>query len=917
MRRRRLALAVTLSAFWACWAQPATAITLAEDSLAPWLASLAAIVERGDHEAYRRLVSPSVAAERAEGYAQEMVWGRADRAVAHLRDLSALDTPAGAYRLLVELFVEEGQRGRIATIRLDVAPAGEDDWHILEQERLTSIDGLYHLTLNTERQYRVRQLTVSAEDLTLTMASGTAFVAEAAGGVTAMVLVGTGRMRFSPRPPAERGQVRIFSGREELDVEFSAAFLRMNPYDFPARVGMSGLEEVPVNARDLRRAQAVFNVEVGKSFGLDLGEVSPRPWWIVPPIGDFLAEVRTRRYSTLTYARSNNEAEDITLFDRQRRRNIAVYASVRKLETRGRFYDEDALVDYDVLDYHVDVAVDPAREVLEGRARLRLRVRTYAMATLTLRLAETLTVRSVVSAQHGRLLTLRVKNQNSVLVNLPAAVPRHSVLVLTVSYGGHLPSQPPEREVIGVGQEPPRPPIYGTELPELRPEPRLLYSSRSYWYPQSTVTDFATAVLRITVPDGYDVVASGTPLEGHPLKAGGASSDDPPRLVYGFLASQPVRYLSMLVSRFVPVATSRVGVPPSATSMASNVPAGAGNGTAGPRVAAGPGVFYADLDLAVVANRRQVSRGKAMLGRMEEIFGLYLDLLGDAPYPSFTLALVDAELPGGHSPGYFAVLNQPLPSTPYFWRNDPVYFDSFPQFFLAHELAHQFWGQAVGWKSYHEQWISEGFAQYFAVLYAEHARGPVVFRDILRQMRRSAMARSDQGPIRLGYRLGHIRGDSRVFRAIVYNKGAMVLHMLRRLVGDEPFFRALGRFYTESRFRKVGTDDLQRTFEAELGIDLANFFERWVLDSALPSVAFRHVVEPAPDGGQQARLFFEQRGPVFDVPLTVSLRYASGATEEIVVGVTSASVERVVPLEGPLQAVEVNADHAALAHIVR
>jgi hypothetical protein len=927
MRSWRLALAATLSAS-VCWGQPAPAAAQPEASLERWLASLAAIVERGDHAAYRRLVAPSLPAEHADDYAAEMVGGPAERAVAHLRDSSALAAPAGAVRLLLEFFVEEGARARLATVRLDVAPAGDDEWHILEQERLSAIDGLYHLTLNRDRQYRVRDLTVSAEDLTLTMPLGSAFVAEAGGGITAMVLVGQGRMRFSPRPPAERGQVRIFSGREEIDVAFSAAFLRMNPYDFAARVTEASLEEIPVNRRDLQRAQAVFDAEVGKSFGLDLGEVSRRPWWIVPPIGDFLAEVRTRRFSTLTYARSGNEAEDITLFDRQRRRNIAVYASQRTLEARGPFFNEDALVDYDVLDHHVDVVLDPARERVEGRARLRVRVRAFALATLTLRLAESLTVRSVVSEQHGRLLTLRVKNQNSVLVSLPTAVARDGIIVLTVSYGGPLPSQPPEREVIAAGQEG-RSPLSLPDAPELRPEPRVLYSNRSYWYPQSTVTDYATALLRITVPDGYDVVASGVPLDGSPLRGGG-TPDEPAHLVYAFTVSQPIRYLAVLVSRLTPVATSRIEVPAATTAAPEPAmplangpsgngdggePGGATGGGSGQR-ATGAGVYYRELDLAIVANPRQVSRGRAMMARMEEIFGLYLELLGDAPYPMFTLALVDAELPGGHSPGYLAVLNQPLPTTPYFWRNDPVYFDSFPQFFLAHELAHQFWGQAVGWKSYHEQWISEGFAQYFAVLYAERSRGPTVFRDILRQMRRSAMLRADQGPIRLGYRLGHIRGDSRVFRAIVYNKGAMVLHMLRRLVGDEPFFRALRRFYAESRFRKVGTDDLRRTFEAELGRDFGNFFDRWVLDSALPTVRFRHVVEPAAEGGQQVRLRFEQDEPVFDVPLTVSLRYASGATQELVVPVTEALVERVVPLTGPLAGVEVNHDHAALATVV-
>ena len=117
------------------------------------------------------------------------------------------------------------------------------------------------------------------------------------------------------------------------------------------------------------------------------------------------------------------------------------------------------------------------------------------------------------------------------------------------------------------------------------------------------------------------------------------------------------------------------------------------------------------------------------------------------------------------------------------WRNDPVNFDNYPQFFMAHELAHQWWGQAVGWKNYHEQWISEGFAQYFAALYAGEMNGQAALTNVVRQMRRWALEQTDAGPIYLGYRLGHLENDSRVFRALVYNKGAAVLHMLRRLVG--------------------------------------------------------------------------------------------------------------------------------------
>src|SRR5204863_8094214 len=238
--------------------------------------------------------------------------------------------------------------------------------------------------------------------------------------------------------------------------------------------------------------------------------------------------------------------------------------------------------------------------------------------------------------------------------------------------------------------------------------------------------------------------------------------------------------------------------------------------------------------LIVVANPRTFNRVRTMSEKAADILKFYSTLMHDGPYDSFTLALTENDLPGGHSPAYFAMLNQPLPTTPFTWTNDPVSFQNYPSFFVAHEIAHQWWGQAVGWKNYHEQWLSEGFAQYFEAMYAERERGREQFASVLRQMRRWAVETSPQGPVYLGYRLGHIKADGRTFRALVYNKGAMVLHMLRRLMGDETFFGGLRRFYASAQFRKVGTDQLREAFEAESGRSLDRFFNQWIYGSTLP-----------------------------------------------------------------------------------
>jgi hypothetical protein len=837
-------------------------------------------VQSGQPAQIAALFTPGTPEPDIANFAADVITEGVVRAIVRERDRVELDgaLPGEGYRLVLELFLETPTRARIVTTIVDVRrPSGgdTDSWAMTATQGVTSVEGLYRLQLDATTQFAAKNLTIEAEDLRLTLEDGTVFLVEGAPGVTGVVLLGRGTMLFSPAPQTERGQLRIFAGTETLNAGFESAYIRMSPSEYERRVSTAHMVPMPVNPRMLRRAQEVFAREGPKSFSLDLGEVSDESWYLLPPPGDFLADVRTRRHGTLTYSRSGVQAEDITVFDRERRRTIALYSSAARLVARGEAFNEDDLRDYDVLHYDIEATIQPEREQIEGRARLRLRTRAFSMTSLTLRLADALTVSAVASVEHGRLLHLRIRNQNTVIVNMPGSMPRDSELTLLVVYSGRVVPQEVGEEALQTSSQ-------GNEGdgPLITAERNFLLSNRSFWYPQNPISDYATATLRITVPEAYGAVASGDPRNPADLNLRDLLALTPGVKTLVFSATDPLRYLAVVVSRFTRVAENTVAV------------------TGGETVR-----------LAVDANPRQQGRGRALMATMQDIIEFYSGLLGDAPYRSATIALVEDALPGGHSPGYFAVLNSPLPYTGFSWRNDPAAFSGFPDFFIAHELAHQWWGQAVGWRNYHEQWISEGFAQYFAALYARQTRGEQTFNGMLRQFRRWAVNESDEGPISLGYRLGHIKGEPRVLRALIYNKAAAVLHMLRLLIGDQAFFTGLRRFYAEEKFQKTGTDDLRRALEAESGRSLERFFERWIHGAELPRLRYATTVS---EGTVTAR--FDQVGEqLFDVPVKVSITYTDGRTHEVVVPVTDRRVEHKIPAEGTVRQVQVNRDFAAVA----
>lgn len=174
-----------------------------------------------------------------------------------------------------------------------------------------------------------------------------------------------------------------------------------------------------------------------------------------------------------------------------------------------------------------------------------------------------------------------------------------------------------------------------------------------------------------------------------------------------------------------------------------------------------------------------------------------------------------------------------------------------------HEVSHQWWGHTVGWKSYRDQWMSEGFAQFSAALFAQMTRGQDKFkefwdeqRDLITQSRPQTRDRKPYtvGAVTQGYRLNSAKTGA-VFQFLAYPKGAFILHMLRQMMydsrkGGDKQFIAMMQDFTRSHFNQdVSTEDFKRTVERhmteEMDLDgngrMDWFFNEWVYGTEVPS----------------------------------------------------------------------------------
>ena len=298
----------------------------------------------------------------------------------------------------------------------------------------------------------------------------------------------------------------------------------------------------------------------------------------------------------------------------------------------------------------------------------------------------------------------------------------------------------------------------------------------STWFPvNDSPYDKASYDFRITVPRGTVAVANGD-LRGRRTHRGWTT--------FRWSADEPMAsYLAMAASGDYELTRTRT--------------------------AAGLPIINAvdtDLDAAERAEARRV------LALQPQMIAYFSGLFGRYPFSSFGAVIDDDEDAG------YALENQ----------TRPIYSGVPSEGTVAHELAHQWYGNSVTPKRWRDIWLNEGFAAYSEWLWTAHRGG-----DSVQEQFDAAYARAATSPF-WQLRIGD-PGAAQLFSSAVYDRGAMTLHALRLEIGDRDFFRVLRAWAQRNRYGVVSTADLVRLAERISGQQLDGLFRSWLYTAGKPA----------------------------------------------------------------------------------
>jgi hypothetical protein len=711
--------------------------------------------------------------------------------------------------------------------------------------------------LDPSRVYKIREASLERAALHISLDDGTiAFTEDTGGHITGAFFKGYGEVLLFPPNTTERASLAQFTGAAILEEKFSTAYFRFNDNVFgelqsalrPAEDTASFAADWNLTANNLAQVDAL-RLLFSLSRDLPPAEKAPANDHFLHAYlqGDKLGAFDARYDSLVSEQIAVGQHKTVEGEDEDFYNVWASFPAEARpgAATTDRDADADPVAEVGVSQFKIQAVIKLPTE-LNANATLSITAHKDTGRIVMFELSRLLQIKKV--RANGRPIEF-IHNQavegsqlsrrgNDVLaVFLPAPLQAGQNVELSFDYSGSVLSE------AGSG---------------------LLYvGEHGTWYPSLGLA-MAPFELQFRYPMGWTLVATGRRTDA---KTSGTEQSST------WVTDRPVPVAGFNLGKFSQT-TTRAGNVDVVTYATSTVEKGfAGTSAADTKV---PEIFsLPSSGVALGTFRPEIpspAENAQMVGATSaRALEFYEQRFGPFPYSQLALT----QFPGTTSQGWpgliflssYSFLN---PEQLERMESDPSRRLMSEQI-IAHETAHQWWGDLVTWRGYRDQWIMEALANYSALMLLE-SHNPAQFRQVMQQYRDDLLVKNrdgvplmDAGPVTLGLRLSSSQSPN-AYEAISYGRGTWLFYMLRTMmrdaerksgpprsqkakVEDDPFLRALRRLRNEYEGRAINTAQLMAVLESELPPSLWYeghksldwFYESWVNGSAVPAFDLRGV----------------------------------------------------------------------------
>lgn len=523
---------------------------------------------------------------------------------------------------------------------------------------------------------------------------------------------------------------------------------------------------------------------------------------------------------------------------RARALSVAFLALLSALAPRALAQNEQAPA-IDITHYKINAELLPDSHILKAQAIVTFKAIKQTQSAV-LEMNGSLTISSV-KGPDGKTALQFIQdrvNEFNVKVNLGQLYPAGSDVTLTFDYSGPLAT--PEGG-----------PIADTRLAYVGPEGSyLFYAAR--WFPfHGYAADRATSDISLTVPGNWTVA-------GHSANPVTPVTNREGRKTFTFVETQPVLPGSFAAGQFITKTINSSGL---------------------------------QLDLAVMPGSE--GRLQEFGQEIAQIVQFYNSRFGPFFLGSrFVVAESDDDTLDYYTgAGIMFIAHKTLIS------DKPLPVDD-----LAREVAYQWWGQAVGLKSFDYAWLSQGLAEYSSVLYRESQQSPAEFHETLSEIIELALAFEQEASISRAP--AQLNDQSPAYRSVVFYKGAYVYHMLRTTIGDDKFFNLLKTYYSTYKGQNTGLEDFETLADKVSGQKLRGFFGMWIDSTGVPEFKVEYSIIRTKEGTFKVRGTVRQNMDSFRGPVGVALEAEGGRESKTTLDMQGTSVDFDLSSEGkPLEVV--------------